>query len=307
MRSHNIEAVVAVGGGSVIDTGKAVSVMLTEKSPVIEMLEGVGTGRKPLGSKKPFIAVPTTAGTGSEATKNAVLSRIGKNGFKKSLRHANYVPDLALIDPELTLTCGPDVTASCGMDALCQLIESFVSTKASPITDALSISGISFMKKGLLEAFNNPNDINARSCTAYAAMLSGITLANAGLGIVHGIASALGGFFNIPHGVICGTLLAPATKINIEGLHQANNTKMLEKFAQIGQILSGHSLEKIDFCTRFLVDELYRMQDIMNLPRLKEYGFSENDLQKVIKSVSQKNNPANLNEEQINEIIKERI
>jgi alcohol dehydrogenase class IV len=212
LRSFNVDAVVAIGGGSVIDAGKAVSAMLKAYGPVTEYLEDVGT-KQHSGLKVPFIAVPTTAGTGSEATANAVLSKPGPEGFKKSLRHVNFTPDVAIIDPELMVGCPSSVTAACGMDALTHLLESYVSTKASPMTDALAESGMAHVRDNLVPACSTlAKDLDTRGAMAYAALVSGITLANAGLGVVHGMASAVGGHFAIPHGVICGNLMGPATQ-----------------------------------------------------------------------------------------------
>jgi alcohol dehydrogenase class IV/quinol monooxygenase YgiN len=188
-RQKQIQCVVAIGGGSAIDTAKAVAAMLTVEGSVVEYLEDVGSGTHP-GTTLPVIAVPTTAGTGSEATKNAVISRVGENGFKKSLRHDNFVPVMAIVDPCLTMNCTPDITAACGMDAFTQLLESYVSTNANPMTDALALSGIELMAGALLSLVtDNQKNMEKRSAVSYAAFLSGVTLANAGLGVVHGIRS----------------------------------------------------------------------------------------------------------------------
>ncbi len=169
--------VLAIGGGSAVDAGKAISAMLPQSGSVKDFLEGREV-RKHDGRKLPFIAVPTSSGTGSEATKNAVLSEVGENGFKSSLRHDNFMPDIAVIDPELMRSCPPGVTAACGLDALTQLLESWVSSKASPITDALALSGLEHVAAGFLRACEDgENDLEARGHMAYAALLSGLTLA----------------------------------------------------------------------------------------------------------------------------------
>jgi alcohol dehydrogenase class IV len=197
-RNQKTDAVVAIGGGSVIDAGKAISAMLGTRESVLEFLEGVGI-KTHSGVKVPFIAVPTTSGTGSEATKNAVISRVGKEGFKRSLRHDNFVPDVALVDPELTVSCSPEITAASGMDCFTQLTEAYFSTKSNPFTDALALEGIKSIKTSLKESYINGGNIEARTGMSFAALTSGICLANAGLGAVHGFASSIGGMYNIPH------------------------------------------------------------------------------------------------------------
>lgn len=309
-KQNNVDVVLAIGGGSVVDTGKAISAMLLQDGSVLDYLEDVGTDKPHSGIKVPFIAVPTTAGTGSETTKNAVLSRVGVNGFKKSLRHDNFVPDLAVIDPELMLTCPANVTAACGMDAFTQLLESYVSSKATPMTDALAWSGLEQIKDNLIPACSTgANNIQVRAGMAYAALVSGITLANAGLGIIHGIAGPLGGFFPIPHGVACGTLAAPAIKLTIQKLRKMadRDNIALQKFARVGALLSeNRKMDRDDYCDA-LIDRLYDWSRIMKLPVLSQYGIGIDDIDKIINASSNKNNPIKLDGDEIKRIIVERL
>lgn len=315
-----VDAVVAVGGGSVMDFGKAVSAMLaTGKAgapSVCEFLEGVGT-REHGGCKAPFIAVPTTSGTGSEATKNAVLSRIGRDGFKKSLRHDNFVPDVAVIDPELTLTCPAHVTAACGMDALTQLFESYFSTKANPMTDALAESGIRAAGGALIRAARqSPEDLDARSAMAYAAFISGLTLANAGLGLVHGIASVVGGEFDIPHGVVCANLMGPAMGRTLDALGRAaadgdaKSAGTIDKFARAGMLLDGARTSGRDDRernARLLVETIGEWTELLSIPRLGACGVADADVGRLAAASENKNNPAQISREDIEAIIRERL
>jgi alcohol dehydrogenase class IV len=297
-RPQGIEVVVAIGGGSVLDAGKAVSAMLPSGDAVSDYLEGVGTKTHD-GRKVPFIAVPTTPGTGSEATKNAVLGRVGVDGYKRSLRHDNFMPDAALVDPELTLTCPPSVTAACGLDAVTQLLEAYTSTIASPLTNALAWSGLSAAAASLLRACEDPQDLEARTAMAYAALVSGITLANAGLGIVHGLASPIGGMFDIPHGVVCGTLLAEATRVNIEKLKARGEDpcQALEKYAQVASLLG----------TRNLPEKLEEWTIQLRIPKLGAFGMDTGYIDRIVEATSNKNNPVRLGPEEIREILLNRI
>ncbi len=306
-RSKAVHAVVSIGGGSAIDAGKAISAMLPLEGSVVDYLEGVGT-KKHDGVKAPFIACPTTAGTGSEATKNAVLSRIGKNGFKKSLRHDSLVPDIALVDPELTLGCPEAVTAAGGLDALTQLLESFCSPESSPMTDALALEGLSRVRSGLIRATQSgPEDLEARSNMSLAAYLSGLTLANAGLGVVHGIASVMGGLFEIPHGVICGTLLAAATDTNMAACRRTGADGALAKFANAGRVLSGKSGLDDAAALEALSAILNEWTEILEIPRLGELGIKPADTAAIAAAVTAKNNAAPLEKTEIAEILARRI
>jgi len=300
------EAVVAVGGGSVLDAGKAISAMIKTGGSVTEYLEGVGT-RDHTGSKIPFIAVPTTSGTGSEATKNAVISRVGKDGFKRSLRHDNFVPDVALIDPELTTSCPPDLTAASGMDCFTQLTEAYLSDKSNQYTDALALEGLKTVKSSLLMSFKDGNDIPARTGMSFAALTSGICLANAGLGAVHGFASSIGGMYPIPHGVICGTLMAPANELNVKKLRKGyGNPDGLKKYALLGEVFLDKKGENEDYYIDGFVDHLRFLNDELRLPGLKKYGIRETDLEKICSTTDIKNNPVRLEVSDLMEILLER-
>ncbi|MEZ5072568.1 MAG: iron-containing alcohol dehydrogenase [Bacteroidales bacterium] len=271
-RSKGVEVVVAVGGGSVMDGGKAVSAMLPVEGSVKEYLEGVGTKTHP-GLKIPFIAVPTTSGTGSEMTKNAVISEIGEHGFKKSLRHDRFIPEVALIDPELMLSCSPTLTASSGMDAFSQLLESYVSTASNPMTDALALQGLKQVKRYLLRAFlEGSENLEARGGMALAAMFSGITLAHAGLGLVHGFATPLGGFFDIPHGVVCGTLMAPVFASTIDNLLAQPDHPALQKMLIASKVFADFKYKTDEEYLQAFKEKLIHFASILEMPGLSSFG-----------------------------------
>jgi len=308
MYSHNkVDAVVSIGGGSVMDAGKAISAMMYKQEPVRKFLESIGTSEHP-GTKIPFIAMPTTAGTGSETTKNAVISEIGENGFKKSLRHDNLVPDIAIIDPELTISCPKDITAASGMDCFTQLTEAYLSDKAGKYTDALAWEGLLEIKSSLVQCYQQGDDIRARSGMSFAALTSGICLANAGLGVVHGFASSIGGMFNIPHGVLCGTLMAAANAITIRELRKNHrNHDALRKYVRLGKLFMDSEDKSdeyyVDGFVNFLRDLTYEMQ----LPGLKSYGIEEKHIKRICQITINKNNPVKLSPEDMAEIIRERL
>ncbi len=295
-RNKGINCVLSIGGGSALDAGKAISAMIPQTGSASEYLEEVGN-KAHNGIKVPFIAVPTTAGTGSEATRNAVLKKEGPGGFKKSLRHDNLVPDIALIDPELTLSCPVEVTAACGMDALTQLLESYVSTASTFLSDTLAVCGISMHSGGTLEAActRSPADIGLREKLSYSSYLSGVTLANAGLGAVHGLAGIIGGHFDIPHGTICAVLLGPVTEYNISRLHESNGTEALKKYANAGFIISGAGGTDIEEGCSLLVDRLYEIKRKLNIPDIDELGLSRKDKESIAEEAGSKFNPVKLN------------
>ena len=300
--------VMAIGGGSVIDTGKAVSAMLGVNKPVKMFLEGVGT-ESPPGTKVPFIAVPTTAGTGSEATKNAVLSEVGRDGFKKSLRHDRYVPDYAIIDPELYAGCPPSVTAASGLDAITQLLEGFVSTGAQPLTDQYALAGLKMAGRSFENACRNGADLDARGDMALAAFNSGVVLANAGLGVVHGIAGALGGLRPVPHGAACGTLVGLVTTRIIEKLTRTQgwDTQAVRKYALAGAALSGGDHGSVQGNVESLLDTLSRWIREFDIPALGTYGFTQDIISTCAQGSGLKNTPVELSVEEISDIIRARM
>lgn len=309
----NIEIVVAIGGGSVLDAAKAIAGLLPHGNSVLDHLEGVGNGIEYNGPALPFIAVPTTAGTGSEATKNAVLSQQGEGGYKKSFRHECLVPEYALLDPDLLASCSPALIAADGMDAFTQLLESYVSLKANPMIDALAWSGMEAVKQGFFAAWHGtgPEAAEGRSAMAYAALLSGITLAQVGLGSVHGLASPLGAFFPIPHGVVCGTLVATATEINITAMRAREPLNpALAKYAQVGRFLCDQTDTSNEQGWQDLVNVLTQWTDNLELPRLSSYGIQAHDLDRIIancRGSSMTTNPIVLTDEEVRQILHQRL
>lgn len=309
---EKMDLVVGVGGGSVLDAAKAIAGLLPHGNSVMDHLEGVGNGIPYLGPATPFIAVPTTAGTGSEATKNAVLSRRGEKGFKKSFRHDALVAHTAIVDPLFLRSCPRELMAAQGMDAFTQLLESYVSRQASPITDALAWSGIQAFVEGFFPAiegdFRADEDL---SRVAYASLMSGICLAQAGLGSVHGLASPLGAHYPIPHGVACGTLLAEAVDINIRLLRQQDRSSpALGKYARVGSLFSSHTVDDETQLHKVLVSTLRRWIESLDIRRLGEFGVVEAHIPELVAeswSSNMKSNPALMADDDIADLIRRRI
>ena len=310
-RVKQIDVVIGLGGGSAMDAAKAIAGLLKPGNSVMDHLEGVGPELTYLGPATPFIAVPTTAGTGSEATKNAVLSTHGAQGFKKSFRDEKLVAEIALIDPDLLSSCPREIIAANGMDAFTQLLESYVSSKTNRFSDALAWSGMKAVRDSLLIWYRDGETAHeAQAGMAYAALLSGITLAQVGLGSVHGLASPLGAFFPIPHGVVCGTLVAEATAMNIRALRERGDKGILLKYAQAGRMIT-HDIQLTDEAALIkLVQTLATWVEQMQLPRLSHYGITAADIPKIVansRGSSMKTNPVLLTDDEIAEILLNRL
>ena len=315
LREAGIDSITAIGGGSVIDAAKAVSAMICEQGSICDFLEGIGE-KKPSGKKIPLIAVPTTAGTGSEATYNAVITDRGQNGYKKSLRHPNFTPEIVIIDPELYLSCPPSVASSSGLDALSQLIEAFISNKALSFIDTLIPAAVENVFEALpvITMDKSSEDFCDKTCReawtkmAYASYISGLSLANNGLGIMHGIAGPLGGFFNIPHGAICGSLLAPGIRATIEKLEKEEpDSPALIKLAKLGYIASK-SDDILPREARYRFLQLIETMTVnFGIRKLSYYGITVDDLDKIAEASSNKNNPVSFSKEEIKNIIKSRL
>jgi alcohol dehydrogenase class IV len=307
-----IDVVVGIGGGSAMDAAKAIAGLIGVQVSVMDFLEGVGPELPYKGPAVPFIAVPTTAGTGSEATKNAVLSKPGVDGFKKSFRDDKLVAEWAIVDPDMLSGCPQAVIAANGMDALTQLIESFVSIKANRFTDALGLSGLAAARDGLIELYNSAGDDGeARERMAYASLISGINLAQTGLGSVHGLASPLGAFYPIPHGVVCGTLVAEATAVNIEAMRSREpGNGALARYARVGEVLLHRHFASEDEALHELVELLRRWTAELNLQRLSRYGLNTTGIDHVVahaRGSSMKTNPIVLTDDEISSMLKERM
>ncbi len=303
-----IDVVIGLGGGSALDAAKAIAGLMLTGNSVMDHIEGVGRGIAYTGPSLPFIAVPSTAGTGTEATKNAVLSSRGAAGFKKSFRDDQLVAQVAIVDPDLLKTCPQSLIAANGMDALTQLLEGYVSPRASAVTDALAWSGLEAFARGFFPAWEGAGQTAARASIgrtniAYASLMSGITLAQTGLGSVHALASPLGAFYPAPHGVVCGTLLAVATEINIRALKKRDPENIaLAKYAHVGRLLSGKS--------DGLVATLGEWTERTGVPKLGEYGVTADDIGKVVAASNpggMKTNPLILTSEEVTELVARRL
>jgi len=302
-REQGCDYVVSLGGGSVIDAGKAIAALLTNTRDLMNYLEVIGKGEPLTETPAPCIAIPTTAGTGAEVTRNSVLLST-EHKVKVSMRHPKMLPTIALIDPELTLSMPPELTASTGLDAFIQLMEAFVSVKSNPLTDGICREGLRKVSRALPRAYVKGDDLPAREDMALASLFGGLALANAGLGAVHGFAGPLGGMFSAPHGLLCATLLPAVFEANIQAMEERDaQSPALEKFREISHIVTGNNNATID-------DGLQWIKSLsiqMFVPGLEDYGVTEADFPAIVEkaknSSSMKGNPISLTDEELTEIL----
>jgi alcohol dehydrogenase class IV len=303
---NNLDCVIGIGGGSVMDSAKAVAALLTNSGDIMDYLEVIGKGKPLTQPSAPCIAIPTTAGTGAEVTKNAVLTSPEYN-LKVSLRSPSMMPDLAVVDPDLTYSLPPTLTASTGLDALTQLLESFISLKSNPITDALCVEGLKRAARSLRRAYENGSDPSAREDMAIASLLGGLALANAKLGAVHGIAGPMGGMFPVPHGIICARLLPFVMEINVRALQRNNSQQYLSRYDYISQILTGRSTAK----AKHGIAWVHSLCDSLDMPALTDFGIREDIFSELVarskKASSMKGNPVQLTDEELTEVLKKAI
>lgn len=289
--ARGCDVVVAIGGGSVIDGAKAIAAIATNPGDPLDYLEVIGKGRPLTVAPLPLIAIPTTAGTGSEVTRNAVLGS-PEHGVKASLRSPMMLAKAAVIDPDLTRDLPPDLTASTGLDALTQLIEPYVSLRANPLTDALCLDGIRRAVVHLPRAYEDGHDAEARENMSLVSLLGGLALANAGLGVVHGFAAPIGGMFEAPHGAVCAALLPYGMHANIRALRErAPDHPSLERYREIARIFTGDD----DAIPEDAVDRVARLCRRLGIRPLSAYGLTSPGIpdlvDKAARASSMKANP----------------
>lgn len=302
-RANNCDIVIGLGGGSAIDTGKAIAALLTNPGDPLDFLEVVGRGQALQQTPLPYLAIPTTAGTGSEVTRNAVLAS-HEHRVKVSLRSPLMLPRVAIIDPELTYSLPPAITASTGLDALTQLIEPYTCNAPNPLVDAICREGLQRAARSLQRVYQDGSDVAAREDMSIAALFGGLALANAKLGAVHGFAGPLGGLFPAPHGMICARLLPFVGEANVRALQEREPTSpILQRYAEVAQLLTGRSTAGPGDA----IEWLHQLCAELNIAPLSQFGFAPNDIPTVVaqaqKASSMKGNPIALTEEELQRIL----
>ncbi|NLF00825.1 MAG: iron-containing alcohol dehydrogenase [Anaerolineales bacterium] len=303
-REHGSEVVIGFGGGSVLDAGKAISLILTNGGRPMDYLEVIGAGRAFTQPAAPYIAIPTTAGTGTEVTRNAVLT-VPEEAVKVSLRSPYLLPRVAVVDPELTYSVPPAITAATGLDALTQLIEPYVTPRHNAMTDPLCRDGMGRVAHSLLRAYQNGENAAARSDMALASLFGGLALANAKLGAVHGFASVLGGMFHAPHGAVCGCLLAPTMAVTIHALrHRRPDSDALHRYEEVARIFTDDP----QATAAAGVAWVEALCQTLKVPGLGSYGVAERHfpelIQKASVSSSMQGNPIKLTPDEMHEVLR---
>jgi len=301
-RDEGCDCAIGFGGGSVLDAAKAMAILITNRGDVLDYLEIVGRGNALTGPPVPLIAIPTTAGTGTEATQNSVITS-PEHRVKVSLRDPLMLPAIALVDPELTYDLPPALTATTGLDALTQVIEPFVSRRANPLTDGLCREGMGRVARSLRRAFDDADPV-AREDMSLASLFSGLALANAGLGAVHGLAGPLGGMITAPHGALCAALLPAVVHINLEALRRRNpDSPAVDRYEQVARLLTGDQAAKAEDAPPWLRDLVADLQ----IPRLREHGLDAKQIPELVRksqtASSMKGNPVELTTEELQEIV----
>ena len=301
-RQAGSDVILGLGGGSVLDAAKAIAALVPQPADVLDYLEVIGRGRPLEAAPLPCIAVPTTAGTGSEVTRNAVLGSPGDR-TKASLRSPAMLPRVALVDPELTLSLPRDVTAATGLDALAQLVEPFVGLKASPLTDGVCREGLVRVSWALRAACRRPDDLAAREAMCVASLCGGLALANAGLGAVHGFAGPLGGMFDAPHGAVCAVLLPGVMAANLDGLRRRGDTAVVGRFREVAALLTGHPDATPDDGVAWVAQLVAEL----GVPPLSAYGMTTADIPEAVakagRASSMRGNPVELTDETLAAIL----
>lgn len=306
-KQEGCELVIGFGGGSALDAGKAIAAMLTNSGEVLDYLEVIGRGQALTRPSAPFIAIPTTAGTGSEVTRNAVLAS-PEHRVKVSLRSEFMLPRVAVVDPELTYALPRAITASTGLDALTQLIEPYVSARSNPMTDALCVEGIRRAARSLRTAYENGRDTAARKDMALAGLFGGLALANAGLGAVHGFAGPIGGMFPAPHGAVCATLLPHVMEMNVRALRRRQpESDTLCRYDEVARLLTGDGGATADAGVAWVG----KLVADLAIPRLGRYGVTAAHtaelVAKAAKASSMKANPIALTGEELAEALESAV
>ena len=302
-RKKACDVVIGIGGGSVIDAAKAIAALLTNTGDIMDYLEVIGQGQPLTQASAACIAIPTTAGTGAEVTRNSVLEST-EHRVKVSLRSPTMLPDLAVIDPELTYSMPPSLTASTGLDALTQMLEPFVSVKSNPLTDALCREGLKRAARSLRRAFENGSDTAAREDMAIASLFGGLALANSKLGAVHGFAGTMGAMFSIPHGVVCACLLPHVMEVNVKALQHRGSLEFLSRYDEVARLLTG----KPDAGATDGIDWIHDLCNALDVAPLFEFGITEAHFPEMIagakRASSMKGNPVELTDEELMEILR---